>query len=122
MLPGQLEKVAAYMKVSIEKARSFFCNSPGMLLFSRTRGVFRVRTIVPKFSHGECVFLVGGKCSIHPVAPFGCRYFDVHMDKEEGDRRARWGVLHIFDNEAAYAAERDVLEEAKHYDPQVRNA
>ena len=50
---------------------------------------FRVVTIVPaRQTNGHCKFLVDGKCTIHPVSPYGCSHFDSHQGKREADRRS----------------------------------
>jgi len=78
----------------------------------------RVRTITPRFKKGKCVFLrKNGDCAIYPVAPFGCRYFDVHMNAEEGQERAMWGVHNLMENAEEYSAMRESLPEADHYKP-----
>jgi Fe-S-cluster containining protein len=52
--------------------------------------VFAIATIVPQQRKHGCVFLdADGTCSIHEVAPFGCSHHDVHMTREEGDRRLK---------------------------------
>jgi hypothetical protein len=37
---------------------------------------------------GACHWFFQGLCAVHADAPFGCAYFDSHMDREEIDRRA----------------------------------
>lgn len=49
-------------------------------------------TITPKVRNGWCVFLKDRRCSIHPVAPFGCAYFDVHHAHPE---RVNWAYRRI---------------------------
>lgn len=117
LLPGQLAKIAEHLQVSLEKVRRYFWNSPGMVVL-RNGGPERIRTITPRFKKGKCIFLrKNGDCAIYPVAPFGCRYFDVHMDAEEGQLRAQWGARQVLDHLPKYAAERDGLPEASHYKP-----
>lgn len=115
LLPGQLEKIAARLGLPVREAGwRFFRNSPGMLLL-KAGEVFRLRTITPAFRNGKCVFFKHGRCRIHGVAPFGCRYFDVHMSGEEADRRARWGVEQIQIHRSDYDRQRDSLPEATHW-------
>lgn len=53
----------------------------------------RVPTIVPQLREHGCVFLDDeGRCSVHAVAPWGCAYFDVHMDADIADERTRAGL------------------------------
>jgi Fe-S-cluster containining protein len=74
--------------------------SPGALVVMQGT-VTRIPTIVPAMaSYGRagkrCVFLnADGTCKVHPVAPFGCAYFDDHMSAEEGDRRSKAALLSI---------------------------
>jgi len=123
ILPGQLTAIAFHLGKTIEETKEMFWNSPGMLL-SRNGVQERVRTITPRFKKGKkgrkgrCVFLQSdGKCGIYPVAPFGCRYFDVHMNAEEGQQRALWGVRFLLDHKEEYEAVRDELPKATHYKP-----
>lgn len=119
LLPGQLTEILAHL--GEVNAAKYFWNSPGMLLASSRRPgeVFRLRTITPRFENGKCIFYEAGRCHIHEVAPFGCRYFDVHMNGVEGDRRARWGLNQLLDRRADYERERDALPEATHYQPRT---
>lgn len=117
LLPGQLVEIAEHLQVSMEKVRQYFWNSPGMLVL-RNGIPLRIRTITPRFKKKRCVFLrKNGDCAIYPVAPYGCRYFDVHMDMEEGQLRAQWGAREITEHLEEYAAQRDELPEARHYRP-----
>ena len=51
--------------------------------------------------NGRCVFLGDDdRCRIHPVAPFGCAYHDLHMPRREGEERSRWGLMAVRDSEA----------------------
>jgi Fe-S-cluster containining protein len=83
--------------------------SKGAKVWSVERGAFRIGTITPRMVGGRCVFLdPEDRCRIHAIAPFGCRYFDGHMSREEGDRRSTWGLTHIMDD-PHYAALREAL-------------
>jgi Fe-S-cluster containining protein len=97
-------------------AGRYFWNSPGMVIM---RGGMRqrIRTITPRFVNGRCVFYQNRRCLIHTVAPFGCRYFDVHMNMQTAQMRSMWGATQIIEHETEYAAERDQLAEATHYQP-----
>ena len=60
---------------------------------------------------GHCVFLDGSnRCRIHEVSPFGCAYFDAHMDKAEIERRKSWAneVIRV---SSRYRAVREALVE-----------
>jgi Fe-S-cluster containining protein len=119
LLPGQLATIAQHLKITVQEATRFFWKSPGMVLGSSRNpdARYRLPTITPRFENGSCIFYQNGLCKIHEVAPFGCRFFDVHMNAGEANTRARWGVLQILDNLCAYETERDVLPEATHYQP-----
>lgn len=56
--------------------------------------IMSVPSLVPaQRPDGRCVFLTSDeKCSIHPVSPFGCGYYDTHMDIEEGERRSKFCI------------------------------
>jgi Fe-S-cluster containining protein len=89
-----------------------------MVMRGRDGKNYRLRTITPRFENGKCIFLTdSGLCSIHAVAPYGCRYYDVHMSMAEGQKRSMWGAMQILENIAEYSAERDALPEATHYRP-----
>ena len=56
----------------------------------------RIGTITPAMKDGRCVFLdPQDRCTIHAVAPFGCAFFDVHMDPAQADIRSLWGLKQI---------------------------
>ncbi len=61
---------------------------------------WRIPTIRPRMRGGRCVFLQeDDRCRVHSVAPFGCAYFDAHMDGDMSDARAWWGVAAIVADE-----------------------
>lgn len=80
LAPGDAQNIANYMH------REFDCNflemyfdaSSGTMVMT-PQGPMTVPTIVPKQkANGECTFLTKDhKCSIHRVAPYGCRNFTV---------------------------------------------
>lgn len=77
-------------------ARTLFVASLGSLV---GRGgfrpqVFRVGSITPRGSAtGRCAFLTSDeRCSIHAVAPFGCRMFDAHMGPDVSEPRSAWAI------------------------------
>src|SRR5215472_1638750 len=62
---------------------------------------------------GRCVLLdESNRCTIHQVAPFGCAYFDAHMDKTEVERRWIWALQQIRVN-VQYHRLRDTLAHAE---------
>jgi hypothetical protein len=58
-----------------------FLASPGALVLKNGKPC-RIRTIVPARNNGWCRFFDGNLCTIHPVAPFGCAYFDTHQTQD----------------------------------------
>ena len=77
----------------------YFLASDGAIVM-REGKIFRIPTIVPKRNNqGSCIFLlIGDKCKIHSVAPFGCRYFDCSQTKEEADYISKYGLSNILEN------------------------
>lgn len=94
-----------------DQLRGLFKASPGAVVAVLDGDAVtfrRVGTITPKVrDSGWCVFYERG-CRIHPVAPFGCSHFDMHMDGDEGQRRSQWHIRAI-DGDAAYARLRESL-------------
>lgn len=90
--PGDAEAIAGYLGITVEELKPRLRASPGaVVLDTRTGTLFRIGTITPSMERGRCTFLTdAGRCSIHAVAPAGCRYFDVHMSRAEGQRRSVW--------------------------------
>lgn len=91
LAPGDLERIAEFLGESTVEARRHFMASKGALVANSSTGrTFRVGTITPKRDErGACVFLTPeGLCSVHPVAPTGCSYFDTHMGLVEARKRA----------------------------------
>lgn len=87
------------------------------MVIRRRRGtdefvIDRIPTIAPRSTDdGRCVFLTADeRCSVHPVAPFGCSFFDAHMPGPEGDRRSQWGLVQIERSEAYAALRRELAE------------
>ncbi len=81
---------------------------------------YRIGTITPRMvrtSTGRaCTFLdQAGRCTVHPVAPFGCAYFDTHMGRDEGQRRGNY--LAQATTDPAYQALRKTLPFADSYKP-----
>jgi Fe-S-cluster containining protein len=115
-----MEKIADYLKQTIEEVKQFFWASPGALVQSAKTGIqFRIGTITPKFDKKKkaCVFLTDeGTCRIHAEAPYGCAFFDTHMSSQEGQRRAVWGMQQIMVDED-YKALRNSLPIADSYKP-----
>jgi len=117
LAPGDFERIAAKMRLPLEVARGWFRASPGAVV--RIDGVIRrIGTIVPKADQsGRCAFLdTSGRCTIHDVAPFGCRMFDGHMEQAEAHRRGVWYLREI-EADPGYGRLRSTLEPAATYRP-----
>ena len=93
LIPGDIERIAGYLGHRLEAVLAEVLASPGALVGTRTPlgiQMGRVPTIVPATRKGRCVFFKeDGKCAIHPVAPYGCGWFDFHMSEAEGDERSK---------------------------------
>lgn len=118
LAPGDVERIVAYARLQPEDVPRLFRKSPGALVReTTTKRVAWIGTITPRLDHGRCVFLTeADRCRIHDVAPFGCAYFDMHMDEREGQRRSAWGLREIL-NSADYAALRENLPPAETWQP-----
>jgi hypothetical protein len=66
--------------------------SPGALVLKDGR-FFRIQTLVPaRKDNGWCRFFDGKLCKIHPVAPFGCAFFDAHQKQSESNTISAKGL------------------------------
>lgn len=112
LAPGDAEAIAEHLGTNIEAVAENLAASPGALV-ERNGVRFRIGTIVPaRKSDGSCVWLDDdGRCTIHPVAPFGCAYFDEHQTPREGNRRSSVMLQAIMQDES-YRALRTKLEAA----------
>ena len=80
-----------------------FLASPGALVAKSCPGpdpgagkLYRIRTFVPaRGENGWCRFFDGKLCKIHPVAPFGCAFFDSHQDPCHSQRISALGLMSI---------------------------
>jgi Fe-S-cluster containining protein len=111
LIPGDLERITDFLSMELgcvlhprDVAVNFFAASPGALVAKMHNGnmvQFRIPTIVPRTSEdGTCVFQSpDGKCTIHDVAPYGCGWFDFHMDRKTADERSHTGLTKIMEDE-----------------------
>ena len=100
LIPGDLERMAEHLGiVPYGYLGAALLASPGALV-AKDGHLFRIQTIVPAMRAGKCVFLERGRCKVHPVAPFGCAYFDSHMGAAEADRRSATALASIMVNRA----------------------
>src|SRR4051812_30620276 len=95
LVPGDVERIAAGQGQAPGSAwvLDHFAASDGPLVQGRG-APFHVPTIIPaQRADGSCVFLdEAGRCTIHAIAPYGCRFFDSHQPKAESDRRSLYGL------------------------------
>jgi len=93
LIPDDLDRIARFRHQTIDDVLEDLEPGRGALVVDRRSGrIGRIPTLIPRTRHGRCVFLEDyARCAIHPVAPFGCAYFDVHLDEAEGQRRSLWG-------------------------------
>jgi Fe-S-cluster containining protein len=84
-VPGEAEKVADYLQISLKK---LFKTKLAVDFYSKGKEVFVLSPVVvdnnpgkefPFDPRGQCVFYKDGKCEIHPVKPHECREWDHKM-------------------------------------------
>lgn len=90
---GYLNPAVSFVKFT----KLFFLASPGAIIMKGGE-LYRIPTIVPARNKttDHCIFFTNDeKCSIHPVAPFGCRYFAHFQSGEEADAITKVGLYNI---------------------------
>ena len=99
LVPGDLERIEEFTgnigngDFVMENFRVSDGAKVGVLVGGKLIPVSIPSLVPAQRPDGRCVFLTDdGKCSIHPVSPFGCSHVDTHMDQVEGDRRVQWCV------------------------------
>jgi Fe-S-cluster containining protein len=114
---GDLERIARHLQISPAEAEKYFWASPGALVRDTSTGrVHRIGSVTPQMRRGRCVFLDDNdRCSIHPVAPFGCSMFDTHMSPATAHPRSVFLAQTHLDEE--YQALRRRLPYARSYKP-----
>lgn len=96
LIPDDIHRIANHLGAPIDiigwAKEHFYASGGWKIVVDGT--IVRVPSLVPaKKSDGSCIFLTNdGKCSIHEVAPYGCAFFDTHMDGDEGDKRSTTAV------------------------------
>jgi Fe-S-cluster containining protein len=117
LVPGDLQRIAAHLGETPEEAKKHFWASPGALVKDLSTGqTIRIGTITPRRVKGKCVFLdANDRCTIHEVAPAGCRYFDTHMDARQAMPRSI--AMATSQQDPDYQALRDTLTYAQSYRP-----
>lgn len=118
LIPGDAERMAAHLGITLDEVKQFLWASPGALV-RRGDQTFSIKTITPRLVKGRCVFLdENDRCKIHPVAPFGCAYSDVHQSRPEAMKRSMWGHWMI-ENSHEYKRLRATLMLARNYKPRA---
>lgn len=104
LIPGDIERIAEYVGADPDNEDFLLKNfraSEGPLVVKNGER-FRIPTIVPaQFDdNGRCVFMTReGKCSVHPVSPFGCSRFSVCAPpSQEAANRSAHGLFDIMNN------------------------
>lgn len=108
LIPDDIERIGRHLGYTdmAEFADHCLLASQGATVMRSDGRLFQIPTIVPrrKEDDNSCVFLEGGHCSIHPVSPFGCAYFDCGQSHEEANRRSGHGLQEIARHFAAAEA------------------
>lgn len=115
LAPGDFERIAERMKLSTSAAMPFFRSSGGTVIQDRRTGeIRRIGSIVPAAdSTGRCVFLdASNHCTIHDVAPFGCRMYDSHMPEAVWHPRTVW-MIRAVESTPEYQRLREQLKHQK---------
>lgn len=87
-LPGEAEKVAKYLGMSLEKlfktrlAVDWWEGNPDIFVLSPKIIGEKAGTEFPANPEGTCTFFKNGLCTIHPVKPFECHKM-IHGEKDE---------------------------------------
>ncbi len=107
LLPEDLIDMASFLgHVELFSfAEEHLLASPGALVAKACPGaqsgfqLLRIRTLVPaRADHGWCKFFDGNLCRIHPVAPFGCAFFDSHQNPRYSRQVSAAGLTCIAEN------------------------
>lgn len=119
LLPADIPRLYEVLRFSGESVQAWACRSllasPGGTIAIQTSvpasdlvqmEVIRVPTLVPaRKTDGSCIYLqTDGKCDIHGISPYGCAFFDSHMDNKTADARSAIGLLTVnaeYDDESA---------------------
>ena len=99
LIPADLDRIKEHLAPDEEFfdwAKKNLLASPGAVVLKNGKK-FRIPTLVPARKQGDgCIFLTeDDRCRIHPVAPYGCAFFDSHQPAGEADRRSIHGLQAI---------------------------
>jgi len=101
LVPEDLPRWRHYFGVSENiRLAHVLLASPGALVGNRDGHTFRINTLVPdRQQNGMCVFLnSANRCMIHPLSPFGCKFFDGHMSDLEAQTRSHTGLMAVLND------------------------
>lgn len=90
LVPSDLAAIAAkFGRTDLEAfAREWMLAGDSATIRLADGRVLTLGKLVPRRgADGACVFYEHGRCSIHEVAPFGCRYYDAHMTDAASNQR-----------------------------------
>jgi len=106
LIPADLERMMPTDVDPMLWAEENLLASPGALVANSATGkTFRIGTLVPKTKpDGSCIHLnAEGLCQIHPVAPFGCSFFDCGPERNGISRDGLMAVLDAHRDNGLYA-------------------
>ena len=95
LAPGDIDRISGFLGVEVtpEFISKNFRAADGINTVRKGEEV-SIPTIVPaQRPNGDCVFFAQGKCTIHPVSPFGCSRFNACNTTHEGIAESEEKVL-----------------------------
>ena len=115
LVPADLTRLHEHLAPNedlLDWARRHLLASPGALV-ARASQRFRIRTLIPaRQPNGSCIFLTAdGHCAVHPVSPFGCAFFDVHMQADEATARSTAGLRAVLTDWLSFNVYADIWQE-----------
>lgn len=100
LIPDDIERMATACGSSnpLEWAKENLAASPGAtVIIQGDSEPTQIPTLVPRRKEdGSCSFLTeDGKCQVHGQAPYGCAFFDSHMEGEPANGRSAPAIFQI---------------------------
>ena len=102
LIPTDLTRIADYLGIVETEYESWVMNhfdassGPVVSFDEDQEAEQRVPTIVPRGREdGACVFLNDNRCTLHPVAPYGCSHFDMHLADDDLQPRFHAWIIAI---------------------------
>lgn len=99
LIPADVERIARHLGYTNlgDFARDKLLASVGATVMNAEGHVFQIPTLVPRRkADGSCVFLdANDRCTIHPVSPYGCSFFDAHQSDGEANHRSGRGLQEV---------------------------